>query len=123
MRSDIMIKKPHPKFNIPNFGSKHRKRVKERWRKQRGIDNKKRVKRSGYGAVPNIGYKNNDGIRDLRPDGTMELLVHNEKELVSAAGKKEISVVFAHGLSKRTRLALGKVADQKGIRVVNKLRQ
>ena len=42
-----MQKKTHPTFSIPNFGSKHRKRVPARWRKQRGIDNKKRIKISG----------------------------------------------------------------------------
>lgn len=118
--SDIMIKKLHPTFNIPNFGSKHRSRVKERWRKQRGIDNKKRVKRSGYGAVPNIGYKNPEAIRELRPDGNAGLVVNNRKELESAAGNPGISVIFAHSLSKRKRTELGKIADQKGIRVVNR---
>lgn len=118
-----MIKKTHPTFNVPNFGAKHRKRVPERWRKQRGIDNKKRVKRSGYGAVPNIGYKNNDLVREVRPDGTRGVLVHNRKELEGAAGREGVSVVFAHGLSKRTRMELGKIADAKGIRVTNRLRE
>jgi len=118
--SDIMIKKLHPTFNVPNFGAKNRKRVKERWRKQRGIDNKKRVKRSGYGAVPNIGYKNNETVRHLRPDGKIAVVIHNQKELEAAAGNPEVSVIFAHGLSKRTRTELGKIADQKRIRIANR---
>ncbi len=118
-----MIKKTHPKFNIPNFGAKHMKRVKERWRKQRGIDNKKRVKRSGYGAVPNIGYKNNEQIRGVRPDGTRGVVVHNRKELESLFGKGGFSAVLAHGLSVRTRGELTRLADEKGVRVTNRLRK
>ena len=38
-----MIKRKHPRFNVPNYGAKKRKRVMARWRKQRGVDNKKRI--------------------------------------------------------------------------------
>ncbi len=119
----MIKKKSHPTFNVPNFGAKHRKKVQERWRKPRGIDSKKRVKRSGYGASPNIGYKNNDDVRYSRPDGTLALVIHNQKELEGAAGNPDVSVIFAHSLSKRTRAELAKAADQKGIRIVNRLRK
>ena len=41
----IVKKKSHPNFKVPNYGAKTGRRVKARWRKQRGIDNKKRIKR------------------------------------------------------------------------------
>lgn len=116
-------KKDHPKFVVPNFGAKHRKGVKARWRKQRGIDNKKRVKRSGYGAVPNIGYKNNETVRHRRPDGTRGLVIHNMKELEMAANAEEVSLIFAHELSDRKREELGKFAISKGLRIVNWVRK
>ena len=119
----MMRKKEHPVFNVPNFGAKHRKRVKERWRKQRGIDNKKRVKRSGYGAVPNIGYKNSEEIRHKRPDGSFGVLVHDAKELEKASAVKDAAVIFSRALSKRKRAELEKIALGKGIRIANRLRK
>jgi large subunit ribosomal protein L32e len=116
-----MIKKEHPKFVVPNFGEKRHKRVQYRWRKQRGIDNKKRIKRSGYGAVPNIGYKNNDSIRGLRQEGRRSILINNRKEL-EAADSKDAVFVFAHSLSRKTRLELQKIADAKGLDVANRVR-
>jgi ribosomal protein L32E len=59
-------KKGHPTFNVPNFGSKSRSRVKARWRKQRGIDNKKREKMDFMGAEPTIGYRNPESLRGVR---------------------------------------------------------
>ncbi len=109
-------KKKHPKFAISNLNAKNRSRLADRWRTQRGIDNKKRIKRSGYGAMPSIGYKNNDSIRGLRPDGSAEVLVHNIKELAAAEGKV---ARIAHDVSKKKRAEIKRVAAIKGIRVVN----
>lgn len=116
------MKKNHPTFNVPNFGAKHRKRVGERWRKPRGIDSKKRIKRSGYGALPGIGYKNSDDTRGFRPDGTVEVLIRNRKELESHTKEENVSLVLAHGISTRKRLEMQKIAEQKGLRITNRLR-
>jgi ribosomal protein L32E len=118
----MVVKKSHPTFAVPNYGAKKRKRVKERWRKQRGMDNKKRIKRSGYGATPKIGYKNSDTIRHLRPDGTFEFLIHNEKELNDAMLRPGTSVRFANGVSIRKKQVLQKIADSKGVNVVNRVK-
>ena len=118
----MIRKKNHPTFNVPNFGAKNRKRVQERWRKQRGIDSKKRVKRSGYGAVPNIGYRNSDDVRGMRPDGTMGILVRNRKELDEAMKMEGVSIILASGLSKRTRAELEKAAEAGKARIANRQR-
>lgn len=118
-----MKKKPHPRFRVPNLGSKSRKGVKDRWRKQRGVDNKKRIMRKGYGALPRIGYKNSDSIRNMRSDGTFGILVHNESELRDAIGESSVSIIFAHDISKRKRIEMQKIADSKGKRVVNRVRE
>jgi large subunit ribosomal protein L32e len=116
----MIRKKYHPKFNVPNYGSPGFKRVTHRWRKQRGIDNKKRIARQGYGASPGIGYKNAKSIRFARPDGTREMLVHNEKEMRAIPKGGEFIAVFAHDLGVRKRLVLQKIADESGIKVANK---
>ncbi|MDE1855260.1 MAG: hypothetical protein KGH57_03010 [Candidatus Micrarchaeota archaeon] len=116
-------KKSHPKFKVPNFGAKKRKGVPERWRKQRGIDNKLRIDKKGYGATPKIGYKNSAEVRFARKEGMFELLVHNEAEMAAMQKDEKHVAVFAHGISRRKRALMQKLADSKGIRVVNRLRK
>jgi len=116
----IMIaKRKNPNFTVPNFGAPNRKGVKERWRKQRGVDNKKRVKKQNRGPVPKIGYKNSDMVRYSRPDGSFELLVHNKAELLSVLGMPGYSARFAHDISSRKRTELRKVAQENKITILN----
>lgn len=118
----MAIKKRHPTFAVPNLGAKGRSRVRDRWRKQRGTDNKLRVKAYGHGNTPNIGYKNSDSVRNARPDGTVGTLVHNMNELMALKGKGSYSATFFHGLSVRKRMELQKAADKHNIRITNRLR-
>lgn len=116
----MIQKKSHPVFKVPNLNAPNRKRVKDRWRKQRGIDNKLREKRSGYGATPGIGYRNSESVRNRRADGKLEILVRNEKDLITAIGKTDHVARFAANLSKRKRSALLSIASKNNIIVVNK---
>ena len=116
----IMItKRKKTNFSVPNYGAPNRKRVKARWRHQRGIDSKKRVQKLNRGPVPKIGYKNSDVIRYARPDGMFEFLVHNKADLMSVLAMPGYAARFAHDLSKRKRLDLKKTADENKIRVLN----
>lgn len=116
---NIMIKKRHPNFNVPNFGFKVR--VKRRWRKQRGIDNKKRIKKSFMGAEPTIGYRNPKQIRGVRINGRKIILVNNIKELEAAAINKseDFDITIAKPVSVRKRIAISELAQKKGLHVTN----
>ena len=118
----MVTKKKHAVFRVPNYGAKNRKGVKKRWRKPRGIDSKIRVEKKGHGAVPKVGYKNAPAVRYMRKDGTWESLVHNEAELLALQGAKDRSAVIAHGLSRRRKEALQKLAESKGIAIANKVK-
>lgn len=113
-----MIKKSHPKFNVPNFGARSRKRVQARWRKQRGIDNKKRTKKSFMGAEPNIGYGNPESIKGIRASGKRLVLVYNAAQL-NSVDPKGYEVAIAHGVAKRKRAEIVTAASKIGVRVVN----
>ncbi len=117
----FMQKKHKPKFHVPNLWAKKRSRVRNRWRVQRGTDSKLRVKRKGYGATPGIGYKNADGIRFARPDGSFETLIHNSQELMGIVGRQGYVARFAHGISVRKRLEMQKAADANSVRIVNRV--
>lgn len=120
MSVKVPKKKGHPKFNVPNYGTKSRSRVKARWRKQRGIDNKKRIKRSHMGAEPTIGYRNPESVRGIRQNGKRAVLVHNIAEFRSAlSGEESVDVIVAASLSRRKRLEISKLAAENKVRVVN----
>ncbi len=114
-----MMKRSKPKFRVPNYGAPNRKRVKARWRKQRGIDNKRRVKKQNRGPLPKIGYKNSNVVRHSRPDGSFEFLVHNRAELLSVQGMPGYVARFSHDLSVRKRAELFKLAQENSITVLN----
>lgn len=110
----VPTKKSKPKFNVLNSGFK--KRVKPRWRRPRGIDNKKRIRASFAGAHPRIGYKNAPEVRGMHPCGKFEVLVHNAAELRLAAGK---AARFATGVGKKKRLDLRKLAAELKVKLLN----
>ncbi len=120
MSVKVPKKKGHPKFNVPNYGTKSRSRVKARWRKQRGIDNKKRIKRAHMGAEPTIGYRNPESVRGIRQNGKRAVLVHNIAEFRSAlSGEENVDVIVAASLSRRKRLEISKLATENKVRIVN----
>ncbi len=115
-------KKSHPKFNVPNAGAKNRKSVPERWHKQRGQDNKKRIKKDFMGATPGIGYRNKPELLGVRVDGKKLLLVHNMNELNDALHNPEIgsyNIVISHDVGKRKRLEMQKAASSSDVKIVN----
>lgn len=120
----LIKKKEHPKFNVPNYGVKNRSRVSHRWRKQRGTDNKKRVKKAFMGAEPTIGYRNAPSIRGRRASGKrsfyvtsvahMQQIVSNKKE-----GALDYDFVVAHALSQKSRNAIVKIGEAHKLNIVN----
>ncbi len=115
-----MRKKSHPSFNVPNAGGKGgKKRVKERWRKPKGIDNKKRIRKKSAGAVPKIGYKNSKKIRGLHPSKKKEVLVYNVNDLSIIDNPNDYIVRIASSVGKRKRIEISKAAKQIGVEVIN----
>jgi large subunit ribosomal protein L32e len=117
-----MIKKKHPKFNVPNFGAKGRSRVPSRWRKQRGIDNKKRTKKSFMGAEPTIGYGNPPSLRGVRANGKRVMLVRNANELREMIKEKRLGgydVTIVRSVSLRKRIEITMLANKSDIKVTN----
>ena len=104
-----------PVFRRQNVGLK--KRVGEAWRKPRGIDNKLRVKRMGFGALPRIGYRTARSERGMHPSGARELLVHNMHE-ISAVQKGFVVRISATVGARKRKLLIAK-AKQMGVRILN----
>ena len=111
-----MKKKTHPTFSVQNFGRTKRKRVKERWRRPRGLDNKKRRKVRQMGALPNVGYKNPPCLRGIHPCGKREVLVCN---ITALEGLKDVAVRIGSSVSKRKKETMRKKAKEMKLKVLN----
>ncbi len=107
-------KKTHPYFNVPNYRGKHGKmRVSGKWRKPKGVDNKKRIRKASHGACPRVGYGNPPSIRGRHPSGLEEFLVHRPEDLESAKGK---IAVISSSVGKRKRLLIQAKAKEMKVR-------
>ncbi|MEM3227486.1 MAG: eL32 family ribosomal protein [Candidatus Micrarchaeaceae archaeon] len=117
-----IVKKKHPKFNVPNYGAKSRSRVKPRWRKQRGADNKKRIKKAFAGGEPTVGYKNPDSVIGMRANGKRIVVVHNMAELRSAMtsnSSNAIDITLSSSMGRKKRIELTSSAISQGFNVTN----
>jgi large subunit ribosomal protein L32e len=94
--------------------SADKKRVDDtKWRKPRGIDSKQRKKKEGKGKHPGAGFRGRKSER-----GAEEVLVRNEKELESVESNMKVKLSGKLGARKREQLI--KIADEKGLTVVNR---
>lgn len=81
-------------YRLSRLGKKRKK--KQVWRSPKGRHNKMRLKRKGYSAVVEIGYK--------KPETEKVVLVNNLREL--------------HNLKKGEKIILGKIGDRKKMEIV-----
>ncbi|HIH22144.1 TPA: hypothetical protein HA238_00270 [Candidatus Micrarchaeota archaeon] len=109
-----LTKKRKPKFNVLN--AFYMRSVKGRWRKPKGIDNKKRVRLRHTGASPRVGYKNTESVRFLHPLGMKEILVHNIQEL---ANLKDVLIRIAAGVGGKKRAEIAKKAGEMKLTLLN----
>ena len=77
LRKRINKKRPHFK----RFESWRFVRIKDQWRKPRGIDNKMRTEESGWPKSVKVGYRGPAAVRGLHPTGKEEVMVWNAKDV------------------------------------------
>lgn len=103
-----------PKFKRQNSDLK--KRVGTAWRKPRGIDNKQRVQKKGYGPLPRIGYRTPKIGRYQHPLGMLEVLVTSMRDL---PGLKDVAVRFSATLGRKKKTLLVAEAKKLKLRILN----
>lgn len=107
-------KKKKPRFTVMN--EDHVKRIGHRWRKPRGIDNKKRVRFKFAGNSPRVGYGNSQKVKGLHPSGYHEVLVCNLSKLGAI---KDNVVRIAASVGAKKRKMIEEKAKQMGLRILN----
>jgi len=109
------INKKRPSFR--RVESWRYKRVKDSWRKARGIDSRTRIK-SKSGVKSSVGYRGPKKVRGLHPSGYEEVRVHNINDLKDLNNKKHAVKVSAK-LGVRKRIAVIDYAQSRGFKILN----
>ncbi|XP_065216229.1 large ribosomal subunit protein eL32 [Planococcus citri] len=116
-RPDI-VKKRTKKF-IRHQSDRYVK-IKENWRKPKGIDNRVRRRFKGQYLMPNVGYGSNAKTKHMLPNKFRKVLIHNVRELeILLMQNRKYCAEVAHGVSSKKRKAIVERAQQLSIRLTN----
>ena len=110
------IKKKRPAFR--RVESWRYKRVKDSWRKARGIDSKTRKKKKSGVKSPTIGYRAPKKVRGLHPSGYREVKITTIDDLKNLNKKKHVIKISAK-LGAKKRIALIDFSQKRGFKVLN----
>jgi large subunit ribosomal protein L32e len=110
------VKKRKPSFARQE--SWRYKRLKESWRRPRGLDNKMRRKIKGWPPTVNVGYRGPKVARGLHPSGYREVLVYNTEELKKIDPKTQ-AIKIAHTVGKRKKAKILVEARKKKVTILN----
>ena len=83
------LNQSRPKFHA--FESWRFVKIKPRWRKPRGIDNKMRTNEKGWPKVANIGWGGPSAVRGLHPSGKEEVLIQNANDLTAVDKENQVA--------------------------------
>ncbi len=110
------INKKRPSFR--RVESWRYKRVKDSWRKARGIDSKTRKKKKSGVKSPTIGYRGPKSVRGLHPSGYIEVRVTTFNDL-NDLNKNRHVLKISGNLGARKRIALTDYCQKRGFKILN----
>ncbi len=105
----------------PDFGRQESwryRRLKESWRRPRGIDSKMRKKVKGWPRSPGVGYRSPKETRGLHPSGYEEVIVRNVDD-VRKVDPKTQAIRIARQVGARKEVEISAIADELKIHVLN----
>jgi large subunit ribosomal protein L32e len=93
-------------------------RLKENWRRPKGLDNKVRMRIKGWPPRVSAGYGGPKAARGLHPSGYEEVMIYNAEDLKRIDSKTQAARI-AHTIGKRQRVKIITEARKKRITVLN----
>merc|ERR1712100_462500 len=95
-------------------------KVKDCWRRPRGIDSRERRKFKGLTQLVHVGYGSDKATRHMMPSGFYKFIVSNVKQLeVLLMQNRKYAAEIAHNVSSRKRKEIVERAEQLNIKVLN----
>jgi len=94
------------------------KRLKESWRRPRGIDSKMRKSVKGWPKSVKVGYRGPREARGLHPSGFEEVLVYNVDD-IDKVNPETQAIKIAHTVGGRKRVEISARAREKKIYILN----
>jgi len=110
------INKKRPSFR--RVESWRYKRVKDSWRKARGIDSRTRIKSKSGVKSPSMGYRGPKKVRGMHPSGYEEVRVNNINDLKDLNNKKH-AIKISTNLGVKKRISVIDYAQSRGFKVLN----
>ena len=110
------IKKKKPNFKRPHW--RNYARVKENWRRPKGVHSKIRERRAGKIKRVNIGYGAPAVIKGLHPNGYKEVRIHTPAQ-ISLIDKNTQAARIGSTVGKRKKMEINKIAAEAGVKVLN----
>jgi large subunit ribosomal protein L32e len=116
MKLKKKMSQKRPKFR--RFESWRFVRIKDHWRKPKGIDNHMRLNLRGWPKVVNVGYRSPKQVRHLHPSGNEEVAVHNVGDLAIIDPETQVARIGG-SVGTKKRINIIREADLRSIRVLN----
>jgi large subunit ribosomal protein L32e len=114
---DLLNQRKKPKFCRQQ--EYQYKRINNTWRRPRGRHSKQRKGKHYRPPCPRIGYGTPKKVRTLHPSGFVEVLVHNTTD-IEKIDQETQAIRIARTVGGRKRAAIIELADEMGIRVLNR---
>jgi len=113
-REKITKKRPHFK----RFESWRFVRIKDQWRKPRGIDNHMRTELQGWPKSVKVGYRGPTKVRGLHSSGKEEVMVWNTKDLEKVDPETQVARIGGTVGGRKREAMIEKAAELK-LRILN----
>ena len=114
VRKRTSKKRPHFK----RFESWRFHRIKDQWRKPRGIDNKMRTEEQGWPKSVKVGYRGPAAVRGLHSSGYEEVMVWNTSDLEKVDTETQVARIGG-SVGGKKKEAILKKAEELNVHILN----